>query len=129
LADLDWNEQLETALGLIFSKYAQGRDVSAPIPSTSTTHHHHHQPTVTPKAIDRETLDKLFLKPEGMARFGIDTNGSPLSQEQLEEIGEFLDVTDEGWLTFEGFLQVSSVFDGIGEVVFLFLFSHTMRVC
>jgi hypothetical protein len=96
--------QLETALGLIFSKYAQSRDSAAPIASTSLGHLE--GPPSTPTPIPRERLDSIFLKPEGMARFGIDTNGSPLSQEQLDEIGEFLDVSDEGWLTFEGFLQV-----------------------
>ncbi|KIY50936.1 hypothetical protein FISHEDRAFT_37857, partial [Fistulina hepatica ATCC 64428] len=46
------------------------------------------------------------LSPQGLDAWARDTNGAPFTQEQKSELVEFLDVTDDGCLTFEGFLQI-----------------------
>jgi len=47
-----------------------------------------------------------YLTPQGLDAWARDTNGAPFSTETREELREFMDVTDEGWLTFKGFLQI-----------------------
>lgn len=46
------------------------------------------------------------LSPEGLDAWARDTNGHPFSQETKEELIEFLDVNEDGGLTFEGFTQI-----------------------
>ncbi|KIK59799.1 hypothetical protein GYMLUDRAFT_168907 [Collybiopsis luxurians FD-317 M1] len=46
------------------------------------------------------------LDPAGLDAWACDTNGQPFSEDTKEEILQFMDVTDEGNLTFKGFLQV-----------------------
>ncbi|TEB31250.1 hypothetical protein FA13DRAFT_1687935 [Coprinellus micaceus] len=47
-----------------------------------------------------------FFSSEALDEWARDTNGAPFSQETKDELIEFLDVTDEGCLTFKGFLQI-----------------------
>ncbi|KAG6850586.1 hypothetical protein H0H93_011254 [Arthromyces matolae] len=47
-----------------------------------------------------------YLTSEGLDVWARDTNGSPFTQETKDELIEFLDVTDDGALTFKGFLQI-----------------------
>ncbi|KAJ2913724.1 hypothetical protein MD484_g6685, partial [Candolleomyces efflorescens] len=47
-----------------------------------------------------------YLSMEGLDEWAKDTNGAPFSQETKDELIEFLDVTDDGCLTFKGFLQI-----------------------
>ncbi|EGO20949.1 hypothetical protein SERLADRAFT_397956 [Serpula lacrymans var. lacrymans S7.9] len=47
-----------------------------------------------------------YLTPKGLDSWARDTNGAPFSDETKEELVEFLDVTDDGGLTFKGFLQI-----------------------
>lgn len=42
--------------------------------------------------------ENAYFKPEGLDRWAIDTNGSPLPDEAKEEL-EMLDGTEEGYLT------------------------------
>ncbi|KAF5380905.1 hypothetical protein D9615_003886 [Tricholomella constricta] len=53
-----------------------------------------------------EPPPNAYLSPEGLDAWAQDTNGAPFSQETKDELIEFLDVTDEGGLTFKGFLQI-----------------------
>ncbi|KAJ3786153.1 hypothetical protein GGU10DRAFT_375139 [Lentinula aff. detonsa] len=46
------------------------------------------------------------LDSTGLHAWALDTNGEPFSEDTKEEILQFMDVTDEGDLTFKGFLQV-----------------------
>ncbi|KIJ44047.1 hypothetical protein M422DRAFT_79994, partial [Sphaerobolus stellatus SS14] len=39
-------------------------------------------------------------------RWAKDTNGEPFSEETKEELREYIDMTEEGDLTFKGFLQI-----------------------
>lgn len=43
--------------------------------------------------------DGAYLSAEGIDDWARDTNGAPLSDEEKEEILEFMDVTDDGCLT------------------------------
>lgn len=80
--------QLETCLKHIFAKYCS--------PSASRS--------------DRKTLlqppPNAALSPEGLDAWAKDTNGAPFSQETKDELVEFLDVAEDGSLTFKGFLQI-----------------------
>ncbi|KZT26291.1 hypothetical protein NEOLEDRAFT_1155799 [Neolentinus lepideus HHB14362 ss-1] len=86
------SEQLETCLKHIFAKYC------------------------TPPPADVASAGKcliLMTPPEGayLSETGLDawakdTNGAPFSEETKEELRQFLDVTDDGDLTFKGFLQI-----------------------
>jgi hypothetical protein len=51
------------------------------------------------------------MSPQSLDKWAIDTNGSPLPDEQKEEIGEYMDVNDEGNLTsvFPKFLKTTSL--------------------
>ncbi|KAF8343938.1 uncharacterized protein EI90DRAFT_3114585 [Cantharellus anzutake] len=51
-------------------------------------------------------LDKAYITDEGLDRFAKDTNGLPLPIEAKEELRDSLDVTQDGHLTFQGFLQL-----------------------
>jgi len=61
-------------------------------------------------AADKRVLlvppEGAYLSKEGLDAWARDTNGAPFSQETKEELVEFLDVTDDGELTFKGFLQI-----------------------
>lgn len=41
-----------------------------------------------------------YLSPQGLDAWAQDTNGAPFSQETKDELIEFLDVTDDGGLTW-----------------------------
>ncbi|PPQ70955.1 hypothetical protein CVT24_009955 [Panaeolus cyanescens] len=64
-------------------------------------------------AVERPVDGKVFLTPPanacltgtGLDEWAIATNGEPLAQESKDEL-EFLDVNDDGHLTFKGFLQL-----------------------
>jgi len=47
-----------------------------------------------------------YLTEAGLDRWAQDTNGAPFAQDVKDELREFLDVTEEGHLTFKGFLQI-----------------------
>ncbi|TFY82974.1 hypothetical protein EWM64_g1041 [Hericium alpestre] len=84
--------QLERCLKHIFAKYC----MPAPEPIS---------------AIDRKVAllhppEGAFLDQKGLDVWARDTNGAPFSAETKEELQEFLDVTDDGGLTFKGFLQI-----------------------
>nr|VWO98744.1 Asparagine synthase (Glutamine-hydrolyzing) [Ganoderma boninense] len=80
--------QLESCLKHIFAKYC------------------------TPKASAQKHGDFLeppegaFLAPDGLDSWAQDTNGTPFDEATKEELLEFMDVTDDGGLTFKGFMQV-----------------------
>lgn len=40
-----------------------------------------------------------YLTQQGLDAWAQDTNGAPFSEETKDELREFMDVTDEGWLT------------------------------
>ena len=51
----------------------------------------------TPRPIDAKASvlpPDAYISPEALDRWGIDTNGSPLPDDQKEEIKEFMDVLD-----------------------------------
>ncbi|KAL0947004.1 hypothetical protein HGRIS_013149 [Hohenbuehelia grisea] len=85
--------QLEVCLKHIFGKYC------TPPPSEQTN---------SPRTSTRTLLvppEDAYFTSEGLDAWARDTNGAPFSEEQKEEI-QLLDVTDEGYLTFKGFLQI-----------------------
>ncbi|KXN85463.1 hypothetical protein AN958_11267 [Leucoagaricus sp. SymC.cos] len=91
------SDQLEACLQHIFSKYC------TPPPN----------PTQSPSGTDgagRTVLltppPNAYLSAEGLDAWARDTNGAPFTQETKDELVEFLDVTDDGGLTFKGFLQI-----------------------
>ncbi|KAF5330806.1 hypothetical protein D9619_005790 [Psilocybe cf. subviscida] len=63
-----------------------------------------------PKASDATTLlvppQNAYLTEEGLQKWAVDTNGEPFSDETKEEMAEFFDNTDDGFLTFKGFMQL-----------------------
>ena len=75
--------QLETCLKHIFAKYCS--------PSASR--------------LDKKMLlqppHNASLSPEGLDAWAKDTNGAPFSQETKDELVEFLDVAEDGSLTWE----------------------------
>ncbi|KAF8078030.1 hypothetical protein FPV67DRAFT_1557451 [Lyophyllum atratum] len=87
------SDQLEICLKHIFAKYC--------IP----------QPENLPSGDEKrvallEPPPNASLSPQGLDAWAQDTNGAPFSQETKDELIEFLDVTDDGGLTFKGFLQI-----------------------
>ncbi|KAH9946010.1 uncharacterized protein BXZ73DRAFT_72882 [Epithele typhae] len=63
----------------------------------------------TPKPLSEnmsEIPQGAYLTPEGLDAWARDTNGSPFDADTKEELLEFMDVTDDGGLTFKGFMQV-----------------------
>ncbi|RDB20990.1 hypothetical protein Hypma_011524 [Hypsizygus marmoreus] len=86
------SDQLELCLKHIFAKYC------APRPPT---------PVGDEKRVALlEPPPHAYLSPQGLDAWAQDTNGAPFSQETKDELIEFLDVTDDGGLTFKGFLQI-----------------------
>jgi len=49
---------------------------------------------------------KFLHDPTGLDRWAIDTNGEPFSEESKQEMVDFLDMDEDGNLTFKGFLQI-----------------------
>ncbi|OJA14851.1 hypothetical protein AZE42_00790 [Rhizopogon vesiculosus] len=90
-ADGAVSAKLERCLRHIFAKYC------TPCPARPRKH-------------DSITLltppDDAILDATGLDAWARDTNGAPFSEETKEELREFLDVTEEGSLTFKGFMQI-----------------------
>ncbi|KAJ6455666.1 hypothetical protein C8R45DRAFT_583822 [Mycena sanguinolenta] len=85
------SDQLEACLKHIFGKYCKP---PAPVPAAADM---------------RELLvppEGAYLTTAGLDAWARDTNGAPFSPETKEELIEFLDVNDNGELTFKGFLQI-----------------------
>ncbi|KAJ7632535.1 hypothetical protein FB45DRAFT_912714 [Roridomyces roridus] len=64
-----------------------------------------------PRPADNRVLllvppEGAILTQEGLDAWARDTNGAPFSSETKDELVEFLDVNDNGELTFKGFLQI-----------------------
>ncbi|OSC99029.1 hypothetical protein PYCCODRAFT_1438639 [Trametes coccinea BRFM310] len=53
-----------------------------------------------------EPPEGAYLTSEGLDAWARDTNGAPFDEATKEEILEFMDVTEDGGLTFKGFMQV-----------------------
>ncbi|KAF9005571.1 hypothetical protein BDQ17DRAFT_1353393 [Cyathus striatus] len=87
------SDELEACLKHIFAKYCEPPAV---VPS-----HRDEKRTAL-----REPPPNAYLSTEGLDAWARDTNGAPFSQETKDELVEFLDVTDDGGLTFKGFLQI-----------------------
>ncbi|KAG1803661.1 uncharacterized protein HD556DRAFT_599204 [Suillus plorans] len=90
-ADGAISDKLERCLRHIFAKYCTPRP-PRPQKHDSTT-------LLTPP-------DDAILDAAGLDAWAEDTNGAPFSEETKEELREFLDVTEEGELTFKGFAQI-----------------------
>ncbi|KAG2020389.1 hypothetical protein CC2G_005742 [Coprinopsis cinerea AmutBmut pab1-1] len=86
------SDQLEACLKHIFAKYCTP---SVQKPSDGSPAN----ALLTPPP-------NAYLSAEGLDEWARDTNGTPFSQETKDELIEFLDVTDDGCLTFKGFLQI-----------------------
>ncbi|KAF9264802.1 hypothetical protein L218DRAFT_862409 [Marasmius fiardii PR-910] len=80
----DITELLENCLKRVFGKYCTPS-------STSET---------------SDLPEDAYLSLEGLNQWAIDTNGEPFSKETKDELFEFLDVNEQGYLTFKGFLQI-----------------------
>ncbi|KAF7793190.1 hypothetical protein EIP86_004299 [Pleurotus ostreatoroseus] len=78
--------QLEAVLAHIFSKYCTPRPQKRP-------------GLLAPPS-------GACLTSDGLDEWAKDTNGAPFDEESKEELLMFMDCTEEGGLTFEGFLQV-----------------------
>ncbi|KAI0720966.1 hypothetical protein C8T65DRAFT_252787 [Cerioporus squamosus] len=83
------SEQLETCLKHIFAKYCTPRPTPA----------HKNEALLEPP-------EGAYLSQEGLDAWARDTNGAPFDDDTKEELLEFMDVTDDGGLTFKGFMQV-----------------------
>jgi len=88
------SDQLEICLKHIFAKYC--------VPSSVAPQHAGDEKRVALL----EPPPNAYLTPAGLDAWARDTNGAPFSQETKDELVEFLDVTDDGGLTFKGFLQI-----------------------
>ncbi|EKM55541.1 uncharacterized protein PHACADRAFT_209060 [Phanerochaete carnosa HHB-10118-sp] len=78
--------ELEACLAHIFAKYCTPRPEKQPgllVPPPSA-----------------------YLSSEGLDNWARDTNGAAFDSDSKEELLMFMDCTDEGGLTFDGFLQV-----------------------
>ncbi|GAA5854362.1 hypothetical protein JCM5353_000561 [Sporobolomyces roseus] len=53
--------------------------------------------------------DEKVCGRSGLNAFAKDTNGEEMTDETYNEIVEYLDVTEEGELTFKGFIQLSQL--------------------
>ncbi|EPQ58210.1 hypothetical protein GLOTRDRAFT_35936 [Gloeophyllum trabeum ATCC 11539] len=84
--------QLEICLKHIFAKYCTP-------PAAGLEHAGKGLVLMTPP-------EGAYLSEEGLDAWAKDTNGVPFSEETKEELRQFLDVTDNGDLTFKGFLQI-----------------------
>ncbi|EIW85024.1 hypothetical protein CONPUDRAFT_149888 [Coniophora puteana RWD-64-598 SS2] len=47
-----------------------------------------------------------YFSSDALDAWARDTNGAPFSEETKQELRDYLDVTDDGGLTFKGFLQI-----------------------
>ncbi|KAG8701279.1 hypothetical protein FRC08_004185 [Ceratobasidium sp. 394] len=83
------SSKFEIALAQIFSKYCTPR----PSPHTTSTR----------LSI---LVESAYLDEAGLDAWARDTNGAEFPAETKEEMRDTLDVTDEGDLTFHGFLQI-----------------------
>ncbi|KAG1756549.1 uncharacterized protein EDB91DRAFT_23109 [Suillus paluster] len=90
-ADGAISDKLERCLRHIFAKYCTPSP-ARPLNQDSVT-------LLTPP-------DGAILDTAGLDAWAQDTNGAPFSEETKEELREFLDVNEEGELTFRGFVQI-----------------------
>ncbi|EIM90152.1 uncharacterized protein STEHIDRAFT_51041 [Stereum hirsutum FP-91666 SS1] len=81
-------EQFETCLAHIFAKYCTPKPSPSP-PSSS--------PPSGAQLLSPP--EGAYLTAEGLDEWARDTNGAELSAEEKEEIGEYMDVTEDGCLT------------------------------
>lgn len=86
------SRELEACLQHVFAKYCTPRPSGAQAVNGGT------ELLVPPP--------HAYLSAEGLDTWARDTNGAPFTQETKDELVEFLDVTEEGGLTFKGFLQI-----------------------
>ncbi|KDQ18030.1 hypothetical protein BOTBODRAFT_29342 [Botryobasidium botryosum FD-172 SS1] len=89
--------EFEECLARIFSKYAQAQSSTAPAPTSNAEN--------TPSPAVARALSS-YMTPAALDRWAIDTNGEPFSEESKQEMVDFLDMDDDGNLTFKGFLQI-----------------------
>ncbi|KAH9857008.1 hypothetical protein C2E23DRAFT_881495 [Lenzites betulinus] len=82
--------QLESCLKHVFAKYCTPRPATA----------------AQKRGELLEPPEGAFFSAEGLDAWARDTNGAPFDADTKEEILEFMDVTEDGGLTFKGFLQV-----------------------
>lgn len=82
--------KLEVCLKHIFGKYC--------IPPAPVPLHGDNRVLLVPP-------EGAYLSQEGLDAWARDTNGAPFSQETKEELVEFLDVTDDGELTYVSLLR------------------------
>ncbi|KAI0831432.1 hypothetical protein BC628DRAFT_1415933 [Trametes gibbosa] len=82
--------QLESCLKHVFAKYCTPRPGAA----------------AQKRGELLEPPEGAFLSAEGLDAWARDTNGAPFDEATKEEILEFMDVTEDGGLTFKGFMQV-----------------------
>ncbi|KAF9520541.1 hypothetical protein BS47DRAFT_1280297, partial [Hydnum rufescens UP504] len=90
-SDGDIGEKFEAALWHIFSKYATFDNRSQSNGGDASL---------------RQRGRSGYLTGEGLDAFAIETNGSPLPDEAKEELQRTLDVNADGFLTFNGFLDL-----------------------
>jgi len=84
------SDKFEQCLNHVFSKYC------TPAP-----------PVTSPRQTRLlQAPSGAYLTEAGLDRWAQDTNGAPFAQDVKDELREFLDVTEEGHLTFKGFLQI-----------------------
>ena len=62
--------------------------------------------TKTPPCHAEQDIGSYALRADGLRRFGIETNGSPIPDDQIEEMKTFLDCDEQQNLNFKGFIQV-----------------------
>ncbi|CAE6459711.1 unnamed protein product [Rhizoctonia solani] len=83
------SQKFVTALAQIFSKYCTPR----PPPHTSPL-----------RLVS--LVEHAYMEEPGLDAWARDTNGTPFPDETKEEMKDTLDVTDQGYLTFNGFIQI-----------------------
>lgn len=99
------SEKFELCLKHIFAKYCTPSGRRSLSSSTSSRRS---------ALSDADSASTVLLVPppgayytaEALDEWAKDTNGAPFSQETKDELVEFLDVTDDGCLTFKGFVQI-----------------------
>ena len=62
--------------------------------------------TCLPPRHAEQDIGSYALDADGLRRFGIETNGSPIPDDQVEEMKTFLDCDEQQNLNFKGFIQV-----------------------
>ncbi|CAD6890455.1 unnamed protein product [Tilletia controversa] len=83
---------------------------SSSSPSSSTPSCSQPQTTQEPlPVLGSDPDDNAVLSDAALDRFAFETNGAPFGAESKAEILEFLDVDEQGRLTFEGFLSMYSL--------------------